>query len=559
VGILSLRLTAPTAAIIVILFATNIQITNANQEQPQQQHQEQEELLQLFLQRLLTSEPGTVENGTTTTTFQSTNDSFSIHIPQGWIIEDRNNTDFTLATEVLNGYGLVAQLCPAGQQQQSAQIVNTGVNTYNISNSPSDNNNSRCQKAQEVIHVIRYPNLGARLEFDSDADVTASNNSNISPDNILAFQLLNLQEVGYRDIRVTSSMDTTISVISSVLNYRVIATIPAKFVEMEYSTNFAPNETRTGYFLSTATDLTPRNLGMTTGYGIFYERNSTAIATGITTTSTTTTTTTTTTLSPPAPVKQVFDSFELLAGTEVEQAVLAALHGLFAQTVADEEEVSVADNLTVEIDSSGTEGVAPTTLEFEADITGGTEPYTIFWDLDDDDGAESNEQTLVATFNEAGTSDVDVVVADVGGQIASDSAEVRVEEGDGGENEGEVSAQEEKDEEELAPLDEEEDDSEETLEEETTQEQNPCDSLYPIACIPSPSSSSQPNLTCSDVFARNFEPLQLNPNRFERNDDNSSKNDAGCETESNRTEGFGGLYNNNNSNNFSSDNLLGFL
>jgi PKD domain len=529
VGTLSLRLTAATSAIIVILFVTNIQITNANQEQ---QHQEQEGLLQLFLQRLLTSEPRTVENGTTTTTttFQSTNDSFSIHIPQGWIIEDRNNTDFTLATEVLNGYGLVAQLCPAGQQpqQQSAQIVNTGVNTYNVSNSPSDNINNSCQKAQEVIHVIRYPNLGARPGFDSDADVTASNNSNISPDNILAFQLPKLQEAGYRDIRVTSIMDTTINVISSVFNNRVITTIPAKFVEMEYSTNFAPNETRTGYFLSTATDLTPRNLGMITGYGIFYERNSTtAIATEITTTSATTT------LPPPAPVKQVFDSFELLAGTEVEQTVLAALQGLLAQTVADEEEVLVADNLTVEIDSSGTEGVAPATFEFEVDITGGTEPYTIFWDLDDDDIAESNERYLVATFNEAGTYSLDVTVADIEGQVASDSVEVRVEEGgegEAGENEGEVSAQEDV-EHELAPRDEEEDDNEETLEEETTQEQNPCDSLYPISCIPPLSSSYPlPNLTCNDVLARNLDSLQqLNPHRFERNHDNSGKDDAGCE------------------------------
>jgi PKD repeat protein len=545
-----LKLKTATAAISIILFAANFQITNADEQQQQQQpqlqqQQQQGELLQLFLQQLLTGEPATAENGTTTT-IQSTNDSFRTQVPQGWIIEDRNNTNITLATEVLSGYGLVAQLCPAGQQQQPAQIVNTGVNTYNVSISPSDNNNdssSSCQKAQEVIHVIRYPNLGARLQFDSaDADdVTASNsnnnsNSNFSLDNILAFQLLKLQEVGYGDIRIVNSEDTTIDVISSVLNNRVIATISAKLVEMEYSTNFAPNETRTGYFLSTATDLTPHNLGMTTGYGIFYEHNSTATGAGITTTSTSTAATATLPL--PAPVAQVFDSFELMAGAEAEQAVLASLYALFAQAVYGGE-AAASDLLTVEIDSNGTEGTAPAILEFEADITGGTEPYTISWDLNDDGIAESNEQSLVATFNEAGAYDIVLTVADIEGQIASDTMEITVEEGEeGGENEG-VST-------------EDEDDNEETLEEETTQEQNQCDSLYPIACIPS---SSQPNLTCNDVFARNFELLQLDPNKFGGDDDNNSSSDEkGCETESNQLAGFGEL--DNNSSNFGSDNLL---
>jgi PKD repeat protein len=465
-----LKLKAATATIAVILFAANFQITNADQGQQQQpqQQQQQGEILRLFLQQLLTSEPATADNGTTTT-FQSTNDSFRAQVPQGWIIEDRNNTDITLATEVINGYGLVAQFCLAGQQQQqSAQVVNTGVNTYNISISPSDNNgSSSCQKAQEVIHVIRYPNLGARLEFDSDTDATASNsnnNSNISPDNTLAFQLLKLQEVGYGDIRIVNSKDTTIDVISSVLNNRVIATIPAKLVEMEYSTNFAPNETRTGYFLSTATDLTPRNLGMITGYGIFYERNSTAIAPGITTTSTSTATTNTnTTLPLPAPVAQVFDSFELMAGAEAEQAVLASLYAQFAQA-ASWSLPAAADVLKVEIDSSDTEGIAPATFEFEADITGGTKPYSVGWDIDDDGITESNEQTLVATFNEAGTYKIVLTVADIEGQIASDTLKIKVEE------------------EELSPVDE-KDDKKESQIEGTTQEQNQCNSLYPIACI----------------------------------------------------------------------------
>ena len=446
-----LKLKVATAAIAVILFAANIQITNAHQQDQQQQGG----LFRLFLQQLLTSEPATVENGTSTTTFQSTNDSFRVQVPQDWIIQDRNNADFSLAAEVLRGYGLLAQFCPA-EQQQGALLVDAGGNTSTVSNSTSDNSNS-CQRAQEVIHVIRYPNLGARLELDSDNNVTATNGSNISPDTILAFQMLKLQEVGYSDIRIVDSKDTTIDVTSSLLNNRAIATIPAKLVEMTYSTNLDPNETRTGYFLSTATDLTPRNLGMTTGYGIFYERNSPIAAETMTASSITTT------LPTPVLVAQVFDSFELMAGAEVELAILASLNALLAQA-ASEEEKAAADVLKVEIDSSDTEGIAPATFEFEADITGGTKPYTVGWDIDDDGITESNEQTLVATFNEAGTYKIVLTVADIEGQIASDTLKIKIEE------------------EELSPVDE-KDDKKESQIEGTTQEQNQCNSLYPIACI----------------------------------------------------------------------------
>ncbi|MDQ3888587.1 MAG: hypothetical protein M3251_04865, partial [Thermoproteota archaeon] len=47
------------------------------------------------------------------TTFQSTNDGFSIEVPQGWIIHDVDNTgSSTLSEEATQGYGILAQLCP---------------------------------------------------------------------------------------------------------------------------------------------------------------------------------------------------------------------------------------------------------------------------------------------------------------------------------------------------------------------------------------------------------------------------------------------------------------
>jgi PKD repeat protein len=137
---------------------------------------------------------------------------------------------------------------------------------------------------------------------------------------------------------------------------------------------------------------------MVTGYCLFYEGNSTGVEAA--------------TLSgnlgprslPPA-VKQVFDSFELVA----------------ART----------NPLTVDITSSDTEGggIAPATFDFRADVVGGTGPYTYSWDFDEDGSSEegSDEQTVSHTFEEAGTYNVHLTVTDSSGQSASDSVGITVE------------------------------------------------------------------------------------------------------------------------------------
>ena len=98
---------------------------------------------------------------------------------------------------------------------------------------------------------------------------------------------------------------------------------------------------------------------------------------------------------------------------------------------APEEEEELAEEestefLTVGIISNATEGVAPATFEFQADITGGTEPYTYLWNFGD--GSEgSDEQTVVHTFEEAGTYNVTLAATDTDNQNASDSIEINVE------------------------------------------------------------------------------------------------------------------------------------
>jgi len=94
------------------------------------------------------------------------------------------------------------------------------------------------------------------------------------------------------------------------------------------------------------------------------------------------------------------------------------------EELAEEESTEL---LTAEIISNGTQGVAPATFEFEANITGGTEPYTYVWDFDDD-SEESDEQNVVHTFEEAGTYNITLTVTDSEDQTASDSIEITVEE-----------------------------------------------------------------------------------------------------------------------------------
>src|SRR5215216_3016414 len=312
----AIGLSVTAIAIAVILLASNFTIINAQQQS-------------------LTNQPGEIENGATTaatvptrTTFQSTNDSFSIQVPDGWIIQDANNTGSALLEETTRGYGILAQLCPQEeqQQQQGAALPDASGGSTNNSSSGISTSNS-CQGSEEVIHIIRYPNLDTRIQAASNVSTTTTNsNTNMTTDDIQSYHLQKLQEVGYRSMQIVNTTDTTLNLTNPQTN-ETIATVPARLVEMAYSTNAAPNETRTGYFISTATNATAPNLGTTKGYAVFYEGNST---TNTAAAEITTATAASGSLAPtplPPVVGQIFDSFELIAAAEVAQAAEIAEGG----------------------------------------------------------------------------------------------------------------------------------------------------------------------------------------------------------------------------------------
>src|SRR5215210_3493944 len=135
----AIGLTITAIAIAIILLASNFTIINAQQSQ--------------------TSQPGEIENGTTT--FQSTTDGFGVRVPEGWVIQDLNNTGSALLEESTQGYGILAQLCPEEEQQQgaAASLTNASGDGGNISSSSLS-----CEPSENgVIHIVRYPDLDTRL------------------------------------------------------------------------------------------------------------------------------------------------------------------------------------------------------------------------------------------------------------------------------------------------------------------------------------------------------------------------------------------------------------
>src|SRR5215216_6448587 len=178
---MTIGLISAVVAIAIILFAANVTIINAQQ---------------------LTNQPSVTQNGTTL--FQSTEDSFRLQVPEGWIIHDVNNTGSTLSEESRQGYGILAQLCPQEQQQQQrAALPNAGGNSSRTFNSCDQSEN-------DIIHIVRYPDLDNRLQVGNNG--TTANNNNMTIDNILLYHMQKLGEVGYRGIEIVNSTTTLFTV-----------------------------------------------------------------------------------------------------------------------------------------------------------------------------------------------------------------------------------------------------------------------------------------------------------------------------------------------------------
>ena len=247
---------------------------------------------------------------TTFSSFESTSDNFRLQVPEGWVVEDVSNMGHVLSEESKQGYGILVQLCRAGGQEEQHQQQEQPP-LINVSDSGGVSGSCKKQSQGEIIHIIRYPNLGARL------GITLADINDVIPDSVLQYEIQKLQEVGYRDINVVNSTKTKL--IAQYLhesNVPIIATVPAKLVELTYRTDFAPSEIKRGYLFSTATNATPPNLETITGYSIFYEAASVV---------------------PSEEVRQIVNSFELIPSEEAQAVLLDLYLKQISRNQADQE------------------------------------------------------------------------------------------------------------------------------------------------------------------------------------------------------------------------------
>ncbi|MDQ3948476.1 MAG: hypothetical protein M3218_05055, partial [Thermoproteota archaeon] len=121
---MTIGLISAVVAIAIIIFAANVPIINAQQ---------------------MTNQPTVSQNGTTL--FQSTEDSFRLQVPDGWVIQDVNNTGSTLSNESVQGYAILAQLCPQEEQEEEEQAALSNV-------SGRGDTTTSCQGSEgDIIHI----------------------------------------------------------------------------------------------------------------------------------------------------------------------------------------------------------------------------------------------------------------------------------------------------------------------------------------------------------------------------------------------------------------------
>ena len=176
-----IRLATTIIAVAIILVVSNSTLSVAQQNQP------------------IISQASPIQNSTSTSAATTTTssalvtvDNFRVQIPPGWEIQDVKNTGFTLGSEVLQGYGILAQLCPAEQEEPHQQQPLQGATQSDANSNISSNTDGSCPAVQEeVIHILRYPNLAARIGLSVEDIIQ---NDNTSAGIVLAYQMQKLQE-----------------------------------------------------------------------------------------------------------------------------------------------------------------------------------------------------------------------------------------------------------------------------------------------------------------------------------------------------------------------------
>ncbi|MFL6494824.1 MAG: hypothetical protein ACJ703_00160 [Nitrososphaera sp.] len=203
--------------------------------------------------------------------FLSASQDFSVKIPDGWIIEEIDNTNtHALLNKIMQGSRLLAVLCP-----REGAVVG-GEEKYS------------CEESKQRVQVQRYPDLYHEPIVTSN--LAANKSDQLS---FLDYYISKLEKLGYTDINVIQNTMTSINRIDIDAN-TITAIVPANLVEMTYNASNS-NHTR-GFFLLATTNDDTSNTEAVSGCILSYEDSATTQPSG----------------SPPEPIAQIFESFQFV-------------------------------------------------------------------------------------------------------------------------------------------------------------------------------------------------------------------------------------------------------
>ncbi len=218
----------------------------------------------------LPSVPVVIKNGT----FENTGDGFRVQVPNGWVVQDIDNLHLpNFLTRNEAGFSILAIICP---QQEAIQTIG---GLYS------------CEQSESSVEIA-YDRLGHRPEFE-----LIENPISITPEDFLAFIVVEMQGRNYTNIHIINSIDLTINITGPEDPDTTIRTAPAKLVEMTYQPNLEPADLRSYSILATIPENSVPGLRQVlSGYSVIYEGSAITTASG----------------SPPSAVQQIFQSLEFI-------------------------------------------------------------------------------------------------------------------------------------------------------------------------------------------------------------------------------------------------------
>lgn len=152
---------------------------------------------------------------TATTIFQSNVDGIRVQVPNGWTVDDIDNTDpIAQQAEKDLKYAILTRLCPQ------------------IETSPKTGGGYGCStRAEDYVSIIRFADLQARPEFS----VFVRENKSITISDLLGY-FIQFQELhfNFTNFELLENIDRVVNVTDSQQANQTTATTPANYVEISY-------------------------------------------------------------------------------------------------------------------------------------------------------------------------------------------------------------------------------------------------------------------------------------------------------------------------------------